>query len=317
MKGLKKLYLVLFILSLLTSIGTFAQDATVNAKVDAVQIMVGDQVRLFLEAKHNQKQGRLEWATIPDTFTKLEVVEKGKIDTIVAGDIVTLKQRLLVSGFDSGVFTIPSITFTAIPNSGEPYTMATDSFRILVQTVPVDTTQPFKNIKDIMGVKATWLDYIWYIIGVVIFIVLLVVVIVYFLRNKKTAAPVIVPSGPVETLTEKTLRLLNELEGKQLWEHGQVKEYYIELTDILRTYIEVRFKTRALELTTDEILQQARKHKEMVRHIDQLRTTLETADLAKFAKAEPLPQEHMDAMDLTKQFVKVTKPVIKETPTQS
>lgn len=314
---MKRVYLLLPVFLFCVDTAVRAQDARVDAKIDAVEVMVGDQVRLFIEAKHNPKQGRLEWASIPDTFNKLEVVEKGKIDTIIAGDIVTLKQRLLISGYDSGMFTIPPIAFTAVPNNGSPYVLSTDSFRILVQTVPVDTTQPFKGIKEIMTVKTTWLDYLWYIIGVIIFIILLVVVILYFIRNRKASPPVIVPSGPVETLTEKTLRLLTELEDKQLWEQGNVKEYYIELTDILRTYIEERFRTRALELTTDEILQQARKHKEMVRHIDLLRTTLETADLAKFAKAEPLPQEHMDAMELTRQFIKVTKPVIKETPTQS
>lgn len=313
---MNRLYIPLLLLFI--ALNAQAQNATVSARADAARIMIGDQVRLFLEAKHNPKQERLQWAVIPDTFSKLEVIEKGKIDTIQQGDTTILKQRLVITGFDSGIFTIPALNFTAIPGNGSPYVMSTDSFQLLVQTVPVDTTQPFKPIKDIMAVKTTWRDYIGYIIGSIIFLILLAVVIIYFRKNKKTPAPAIIPAGPVETLTEKTLRLLNELEHKQLWEHGQVKEYYIELTDILRAYIEDRFKTPALELTTDEILQQARRHKEMVKHIDLLRTTLETADLAKFAKAQPLPQEHIDAMELTRQFVKATKPVvINQTPPKS
>lgn len=308
----------LFVLIILTTYSSRAQDATVNARIDAAQIVIGDQVKLFLETKHNQKQERLIWAVIPDTFNQLEVIERGKIDTLVQGDMVTLKQRVLVTGFDSGVFVIPSFSFTAIPNTGTQYLIKTDSFPVLVQTVPVDTTQPFKPIKDIIRVQTSWLDYIWYIAGSLVFIILVVAVIIYFTRNRKTAAPIVIATGPVETLDEKTLRLIKELEDKQLWEQRQVKEYYIELTDILRTYIELRFKAPALELTTDEMLQQARRHKEMVKHLDLLRAILETADLAKFAKAQPLPQEHIDAMELTRQFVKATKPVIvKETPPQS
>ena len=65
-----------------------------------------------------------------------------------------------------------------------------------------------------------------------------------------------------------------------------------------------------MELTTDELLYKARTHQEMARYYDQLATTLSTADLAKFAKAEPMPYEHINAMDAVKQFVIATKPEI-------
>ncbi len=309
----------IFFLSVLLSacIESLAQDVTVTAKTDATQIVVGDRVRLFLEAKHNDKQSKIAWPVFADALGELEIVEKGKIDTIKQGDKVTLKQTVQVTGFDSGMFVIPSLSFTVIPGSGNPYQIATDSFQLLVQTVAVDTTQGFKPIKQIIEVKTTWRDYIWYIVGVLVFLVLAGVVIFYFIRNKKAQAPVTVPTKPVESLHDKYMRLLAELEQRQLWQQDKVKEYYIELTDILRNYIESRFKTPALELTTDEILQQARRHKEMVKYMDLLRGILETADLAKFAKAQPLPQEHIDAMEQTKQFITTTKQVITETSPQT
>jgi hypothetical protein len=308
---------ILSILLLFVSTHLFAQgDAQVHAKTDATQITVGDQARLFIEATHNAKQSRIEWQ-IPDSFGKLEVVEKGKIDTVKQGDMVTYKQRLLITGFDSGMFTIPPIIFPVVPNSGTPYTIQTEPFPLLVQTVAVDTTKPFKPIKGIMLVKSTWLDYLLYIIAGIIFIILLVTVILYFIRNKKAAPPAAVPQGPVETLQEKALRLLNELDQQQLWQKGQVKEYYIQLTDILRDYIEKRFHTPAMELTTDEILYKARLHKEMMPYTEMLGKILYTADLAKFAKAQPLPQEHVDTIEYAKRFVEATKPVILETPAQS
>lgn len=292
-------------------------DAKVTARVDANQITVGDQVRLFIEAQHNNSQSRLQWATIPDTFNKLEIVEKGKIDTIKQNDLVIYKQRLLITGFDSGMFVIPSFVFPVIPNSGTAYTVQTDSFPLLVQTVAVDTTKPFKGIKDIIAVKSSWLDYIWYIIGGVVFLLLLTVVIIYFIRNKKAPAPVAAPAPPQETLQEQALRMLAALEEKQLWQKGQIKEYYTGLTDILRGYIEARFNTPALELTTDELLFSARIHKEMSSHIELLSTILYTADLAKFAKAQPLPHEHATAMEHVIQFVNATKPANTEIPQQS
>ncbi len=304
-------YYLLILIAATCCNSLWAQDAKVSAKIDATQITTGDQARLFIEVQHNNKQSRLQWAVLPDTFNNLEIVEKGKIDTSVQGDIVTLKQRLLITGFDSGTFVIPPFQFSAIPGSGTAYIIQTDSFPLLVQNVAVDTSKGYHDIKGIMSVKTTWRDYIWYIIGALIFIALITVVIIYFIRNKKVAAPVI-STEPVETLQEKTLKMLNVLEQKQLSQNGQVKAYYVELTDILRNYIEARFRTPALELTTDELLYSASKHKELNAYRQLLSTILYTADLAKFAKAEPLPAEHMAAMDSAKQFIISSKPVITE-----
>jgi hypothetical protein len=183
-----------------------------------------------------------------------------------------------------------------------------------VQSVAVDTTKGFKGIKGIIYVKSTWKDYIGAIAGGAIFLALLIFVIYYFLRNKKVAPPK--PQGPPETLQERALRMLNELDAKQLWQKKQVKQYYIELTDIVRGYIEERFSTPALELTTDELLYKAQLHKELQPYHGLLSTILHTADLAKFAKAEPLPQEHTDAMEKAKQFIEKSRPVViaPETP---
>lgn len=288
--------------------------ATAKATTDATRISVGDQVRVFIEAHHHQKAEKLIWASIPDSFDHLEVVEKGKIDTSIQNDIVTYKQRLLVTGFDSGSFKIPSFVFIVTTKQGSTYSIQTDSFQLEVNTIPVDTTKPFKPIKEIMEVKTTWRDYIWLIVGGVLFIALAVFVVLYFLKNKK--APVsFVPKAPKETLQEETLRLLSELESKQLWQNDRIKEYYSELTDILRVYIEKRFGLPAPELTSDEILDEARKHPELHRHHKALLDVLYTADLAKFAKAQPLPADHINGMQHVKEFVNNTQPLITTTNT--
>lgn len=299
--------LLLLLLACSTAI---AQDEKVGARIDAAQITVGDQARLFVEARHNPATSKLQWAVIPDTFNGLEIVEKGKIDTIKNGSVVTYKQRLLITGFDSGMHTVPPFIFTILPASGTPLTLQTDSFPMLVQTVAVDTTKGFKDIKGIMQVKSTWLDYLGYIIGGFILIVLIVVVVIYFLRNKKTAMPVVVQQAPKETPNEKAIRLLNALEQQQLWQNNQPKEYHTQLVDTLRVYIEERFGVNVMELTSDEILQKVALNKEMTAHRMLLSNIFYIADLAKFAKAQPTPQEHMSAMDYAKQFVEATKPVV-------
>lgn len=305
----------LTVMLLMTAFSVYAQpDATVSTRLDVRQIMVGDQARLFIEVKNKPSLARLHWAPIPDTFNRLEIVERGKIDTVVAGDVVTYKQRLLITGFDSGVSRIPSFFFPLRSTAGDSFYVQTDSFDLLVQTVAVDTTQNFKPIKNIIFVKATWRDYIWYIVGAVLLLAAIIAVIVYF-ANRKRPEPV-VPAGPKETLQEHALRLLNELEAKQLWQNEKVKEYYSDLTDVVRNYIEGRFSTPAMELTTDELLHKAQMHRDLIPYYSMLSTILHTADLAKFAKAQPLPQEHTDAIDKARQFIISSTPVITEPPTE-
>lgn len=294
---------------LLHRTGLWAQgDVMAIARMDTKQIVVGDQARLFLVAENNPKTSRLEWPVIPDSVNGLEIVEKGKIDTELKGDVYTYRQRLMVTGFDSGIFTIPSFQFTIIPNNKAPFTIQTDSFQLMVQTVQVDTTKAFKPIKNIVYVKGSWLDYWPYYAGGLFFIALIAFVILYFIRNKKV--PVLKPTGPKETVNEKAIRLLSELDAKQLWQKEQVKEYYIELSDIVRNYIEERFRTPALELTTDELLSKAKVHRDLQPYTEQLKMILQTADLAKFAKAQPLPQEHFDAMENARKFIEMSRPVV-------
>lgn len=294
-----------------------AQDAGVKASIDTRQITIGDPVRLFLEASHAPGRDRLEWTAIPDSFNHLEVLEKGKIDTLHNGGTTTYRQKVLITGFDSGRFTIPAFAFSVIPADGSPYLIHTDSFQLDVSTVAVDTSQPFKAIKGIMEVQSSWRDYIWWIIGGLVLAGLLAFTIWYFRKNRKTPIPARQPAAPPETPQQKALRLLGELEKKQLWQTGRIKDYYSELTDILREYIEGRFRMPAMELTTDEFMQNVERHRELSRFQELLAGVLSTADLAKFAKAKPLPAEHISALENTRQFIVNTKPVIQNTPDQT
>ena len=298
--------------------GLQAQEpSSVHAKIDATSITVGDQIRMFIEARHDNGGGTMIWPQIPDTFNSLEIVERNPIDTTVNGTVSVYKQRLLITGFDSGMFQIPSFRFQVVPNQGDPYALLSDSFFVSVTTVPVDTSKPFEPIKEIKEVKTTWRDYIWYIIGGLILLALTGFVIWYFRKHKKVAIPQFIPKAPAETPQEKAMRRLQDLEQQQLWQQERVKEYYSGLTDILRMYIEELYRIPAMEYTSDELLDAAAAHPQMHPHVERLRTILRTADMAKFAKAKPLPQEHTACLEATKFFVQQTMAVSPSTDQQA
>jgi hypothetical protein len=243
---------------------------------------------------------------VPDSFGALEVVEKGKIDTVKKGGITVYTQRLLVSGWDSGEYIIPPFQFAVTPVNGTPYTIQTEAQTLSVSTVPVDTTKPFKPIKGIIEVEASWLDYIWWIVGAGLLLAALIGYIIWRSTRKKPLPPP--PPPPVEPIHEKALRLLAALEGENLWQRGEVKEYYVRLTDILRTYIEERFDMPAMERTTDELTAAAHAHPVLSLHVRQLYTILSTADMAKFARAQPTAAEHVSTLQAARDMIMATIP---------
>lgn len=307
----KRIFIAIFVL--LTPLFLFsrvvAQTKIIDAKVDAQQIVLGDQLRYFISATVDTTQEKLRWASFPDTFNTLEIVEKGKIDTQRNGAIVTYKQRLLLTGFDSGSFLIPRFQFLLSRKNGTIDSLFSDSFRLMVNTVAVDTSKEFKAIKNIAEVQSSWMDNLPLILGILLVVIITALVVVYIM-NKRKNKPKEQVVDLAESYHQRSLRLLNELDKKELWQQDKVKDYYTELSEIIRHYIEQRFKTNAMELTTDELLRKAKKHREMAVFRSALKPLLEAADLAKFAKANPLPEEHIEAMNLAVNFVKVSEPKV-------
>ncbi|MBV1888201.1 MAG: hypothetical protein KUG51_02815, partial [Urechidicola sp.] len=90
---------------------------------------------------------------------------------------------------------------------------------------------------------------------------------------------------------------LGELDKKQLYQHDKVKLYYVELTGIVRTYIERELHIPALESTTDELIETIKDFSKITtldlpkETIKNLQNLLKEADLVKFAKSKPVLNE--------------------------
>ena len=112
-------------------------------------------------------------------------------------------------------------------------------------------------------------------------------------EEKKPLIPAII------TAREK-MGLLKE---KNLWQEGKVKEYYTDLTDIAREYLEGQFSIDAVEMTSDEILEEVKAIRLEDRTLGKLRETLTMADLVKFAKAFPTPSDNETSFSNVNAFI--------------
>jgi hypothetical protein len=150
------------------------------------------------------------------------------------------------------------------------------------------------DIKDIAKVKSplgSWWIYL--------LILLAIGVIGYFVykyikkRQSQPKVEAIVYTSPIEKATS----LLQQLEKKELWQKGEIKNYYSELTDIARNYIEEEIHIPAMESTTSELIEGLRKAAKQQKlklsneTVENLEKVLKQADLVKFAKVKPLDFE--------------------------
>ena len=275
---------ILHIIMLIGFLGMAQNLPKVSAKADTTKIRIGEQINY---------QIIVDDAETAVEFPKLQLDSLGKIEIVESLNIDTLKNRLIkkykLTSFDSGRYVIPK---QPIYIWNQPY--YTDSITIDVATVAVDTTkQKMYTIKAIQGEPYTFDDfksYLWWILG----ILLLLGIILYFvLRKKETPEEIIAKIPPYEL----ALQRLKELDDKQLWQKNKIKKYYVELTDIVRSYIEREMNIPALESTTDELIETITDFNASSslnipeQTIIKLRKLLRDADLVKFAKFKPLANE--------------------------
>lgn len=290
---------------LAASFSSYGQKA--NATLDSTEIQIGRQIHLTLELTH-PKGKTYSWPALPDSIQKIEVLNRSQRDTAFSTDgrELTIRQSILLTCFDSGYYAIPPFRFTDTANTDSLSNyVETAPILLSVFTVEVDTSASIKDIKPLMEMPLTWKDFIPYAAGVLS--LALVVFLSLLLYRKYRKKPVIaekkMPSLPAHEIALKSLAQLDE---KKLWQQGQIKSYYTELTDILRTYLDHRWQVNAMEMTSDEILQYPVIYKLEDQVKNKLRYVFTIADLVKFAKMVTVPHENEQCLMNAYDFVNAT-----------
>lgn len=298
-------FLFFLLLLFAVKIGAIAQ-VTGKATVDSTWMLIGDQMRLRLDvaAEKNVVLMPIDLSVVAADST-FEVLNESKWDTLgTSGDRIRLQKQLLFIAWDSGLHRLPAIP-VAFKIGDDTDTFFTREIPIQVDLPKVDTT--LADIKPIIEEPLKLQDFLWHIVGFVALV--LVIVLVLYLRKRKLNPPPPLPVQVVRLLPhELALRQLEELAQQQLWQNGDVKGYHSALTHIVREYLEGRYGIQALEQTTDEILVQLRQRDFDLALSQKLGDVLQTADLVKFAKAQPTAEFHEQAMQVARAFILETKP---------
>ena len=287
-------------------------------QLDTTHIRVGEQATLVLNfaltGGWEPATQPLSWPNLGDTLTKdLEIVSRSGIDTLRIDGNYQLRQSIVLTSFDTGYFVIRpmQLTFNNQVFESNPQL-------IYCQGVDFDPAGSIREGRDIRDVDYTFWDRIVENIYIILAGFALVLVAIFVLRRmkKRVAHPAVQAETPTKAQAspdEEALERLAALQAKRLWQEGNIKAYHVELTDVLRNYLERRYQVSTLERTSREILNELR-----TRGIDsdafaQLKMTFEIADMVKFARYRALPVENEGVLDNALEFVKITRKTSNQT----
>jgi len=274
---------LLYIFLLISTISFSQKNSLVLIEIDTTNIRIGEQFNLKISVEETDN------VIIPKLELKgLEVIDSIKVDTIKN----SLIKRYVLTGFDSGSFYIPQ---QQIFVKNQAY--LTDSLLVNVATIAVDTSKikkfPIKSIKTEPFILDDFKGYIW----IVLLVILAIGLLVYFFGFRKKKEELQEEIITIIPAFEEAISKLHQLDEKLLWQNNKIKQYYSELTEIVRNYLGRDIEIPTFEQTSDEIImlikiQNDEKKlglsKETLKIITSL---LRNADLVKFAKAKPLSNE--------------------------
>lgn len=275
--------------ALLLTLASQGQEIIVTSAPDTSVILIGDQTGFTVSA--TMPAGiTAELSQAGDTLAgKIVILGRSARDTAIMQDgALRITDRYLITSFDSGSYTIPP--FFAGRVSGDSLIRYFSDYSFITVLRPdialQDTTDVIFDIVPPRSAPVTFSELLPWII-----IALIAAVVIYLLARFLPRNPLkrfVRPVPPPEPAHLIALRDLHELKAAELWQKGEVKEYYSRLSDILRRYIDNRYGISSPELTTDETVRML--HKAAVTTTGQMavvKEVLSLSDMVKFAKYMP------------------------------
>jgi hypothetical protein len=273
-----------------------------RASVDSTTFRIGDVIHIRVVMRH--PAGSTFRPILGDTVNGFWVLERQPM--VQPNDSVTTT-GFAVSSYTPGRTVFPSIEFASAIPGDTARTILTNPLVFTIAAVAIDTTKDIRDLKPPLSIPLTLAEIL-----LVVGIVLAIFAVGYFgyrywKRRKALKAAGeegVAPARPAHVIAFEQLALLKE---KKLWQQGLIKQYYSEVTEIFRRYLEDRYALQAMEETSDEILSGLQKLRFPDGMVSDAEKILRRADLVKFAKYQPALPEHEEIFTVVHDFVDKTK----------
>jgi hypothetical protein len=290
-----------------------AEDAgtpSIKASISRKRIFVGDRIRYKTEIVSGENL-EIEFPQFKDSkIGDCEIKDSGRsVKRSIFGKNSYINWMDITSYY-VGKRVVPPIEIK-YREKGEGYwrKLKTGEFTFTVETV-LPREARLTDVKDIKGVlyPFSWFNLILWIIAGSIGLWVIIKLILKLIFKK---AP---PKLPHEIALDEI-----EAASKQFAVGGEVKDYYVKISDAVRRYIESAFSLKAPEMTTQEFLTslgapctdmvQGGSSKLQTAHRDLLAVFMEACDLVKFAKYKPARNDIESVFNAAKKFIEESKEV--------
>lgn len=283
-----------------------ANEIRVRANVDSTRYRIGEWILLRLDIEAPE-EWTLNTPVADEDIVNGEFVAAEDPEKTVEGERQRLEQEITVTVFDTGRISVGAIVRYRVPGDTTTYAAVSNSIDMQITTVELDTTQSYRDIKTVMDVSLTIWDYLM-IAGIILLAALLLWFGWRWYRGRRSREETVEePPAPELPPGVVALNDLDALRAQRLWQDGRHKEYQSRLTDILRTYVERRFKVPAMEHPTSEIMPEVAMVGLPTAAVDRFERVLQTADRTKFARYTPTADEHESGMQFAVEFVESTR----------
>ncbi len=306
----KRLFVGLFV-QLFVLTGLFAQGVTVEATIDPIEILVGEQTQVRVTA--TMKEGKVARFPVfrPSELLMpgVEVVET-KEEGVHGMDNGFVERSVVytLTSFEDSLFYLPPFV---VQVDGKPYESKSLAMKVL--TIEVDTlhSEQFFGPKTVQNNPFLWEEWAGPFWMSVVLLVLMAIAYYLYLRLRDNK-PIIATIRIIRKILphQKAMKAIEALrvERKGMGDDSQEsqKEYYTKLTDTLRRYIEERYGFSAMEMTSSEIIERLMQAPDS-KSLEELRQLFSTADLVKFAKYSTLINENDANLMSAIEFINETK----------
>mgnify|MGYP004444012461 FL=1 len=282
----------------------------VSAKLDSTVLLMGKQTALNIEITQDKGVQGVLLNELRDTLVKaVEIADRPLADTTdIENNRIQINKKLIIQSFDSGVYVLPPLQYLVGRD-----TILSNHVSLKVIPVRIDSMTTVHDYAPVADVKFRLLDFVpdfiadyWWLYFLILAIIALAIFVYYkWLRHGQIP---LMPKKKIIPPYEEAIARLQQLKERKLWQNGQEKQYYTELTDILRVYITRRFGISATEMTSGQLLEALRTNEQTSQVQHRLSETLEISDLVKFANISALADDNEISFRRVQNFVDDTKP---------
>lgn len=294
MKPRPLIYQLLLTIAVLISGIQSAKAQAVKTYIDRNKILIGEHIRFEIKVNLASSNYRVDFG-IPDSIPHFDVIDQGKYDTTAEG-VYTMRQTILFTSFDSGVWKFPSFPVTISAPGQASKSFYSDSVLIQVGYSPADSTNELRDIKPVMDVFVVDQTWIYYAIGALVLLILIYLLYRYFKTRKKKAPPVF---NTKLTAYEEAIKALNQLQQSG----SESKAFYSSLSDIFKRYYSRKTNMNLMPDTTGDLLMRLKEHSRSADIVSTAAEVLRFGDAVKFAKFQPSENENNQAVGYMKQVI--------------